>query len=94
MKVGDDEISAVNAAATMNKLLQISAGAVYTDEGDTLEFDIKHRYKVLKEVENLLILQTNNVQSEEDKQPYLMHIGVDQKANELSIDNRIFKRLS
>jgi len=50
MKIGDDEVSAVNAAVIMNKLLQISAGAVYTDEGDTLEFDIKHRYKVLREV--------------------------------------------
>jgi len=50
MKVGDDEVTAVNAAVIMNKLLQISAGAVYTDEGDTLEFDIKHRYKVLREV--------------------------------------------
>ena len=50
MRVGDDEVSAVNAAVIMNKLLQISAGAVYTDEGDTLEFDIKHRYKVLREV--------------------------------------------
>jgi len=34
----------------MNKLLQISAGAVYTDDGDTLEFDISERYKVLREV--------------------------------------------
>lgn len=34
----------------MNKLLQISAGAIYTDEGEALEFDIKHRYKVLREV--------------------------------------------
>jgi SNF2 family DNA or RNA helicase len=50
MTVGDDEVTAMNAAIIMNKLLQISAGAVYTDEGDTLEFDIKHRYKVLKEV--------------------------------------------
>ena len=50
MKIGGDEVSAVNAAVIMNKLLQISAGAVYTDEGDTLEFDIKHRYKVLREV--------------------------------------------
>ena len=34
----------------MNKLLQISAGAVYTDDGDSLEFDIAPRYKVLREV--------------------------------------------
>jgi SNF2 family DNA or RNA helicase len=50
MTVGDDEVTAMNAAIIMNKLLQISAGAVYTDDGGTLEFDIKHRYKVLKEV--------------------------------------------
>ena len=50
MTVGGDEVTAINAAVVMNKLLQISAGAVYTDEGDTLEFDIKHRYKVLREV--------------------------------------------
>ena len=34
----------------MSKLLQISSGAVYTDSRDVLEFDIKHRYKVLREV--------------------------------------------
>ena len=50
MEINGDEVSAVNAAVIMNKLLQISAGAGYTDEGDTLEFDIKHRYKVLREV--------------------------------------------
>ena len=35
---------------TLNKLLQISTGALYTDEGDTIQFDIKNRYQVLKEV--------------------------------------------
>ena len=44
------EVTAMNAAVSLNKLLQISAGAVYTDDGSTLEFDIKHRYKVLREV--------------------------------------------
>ena len=50
MQAAGEEITAVNAAVNMNKLLQISSGAVYTDKGDTLEFDIKHRYKVLREV--------------------------------------------
>lgn len=45
-----EAVTAVNAAVAMNKLLQISAGAVYTDSGEVLEFDIKHRYKVLREV--------------------------------------------
>jgi SNF2 family DNA or RNA helicase len=45
-----EQVTAVNAAVTMNKLLQISCGAVYADSGETVEFDIKNRYKVLKEV--------------------------------------------
>ena len=49
MQVAGEEVTAVNAAVNMNKLLQISAGAVYTDHGDALEFDIKNRYKVLME---------------------------------------------
>jgi SNF2 family DNA or RNA helicase len=50
MEAAGEEVTAVNAAIVMNKLLQISAGAVYTDDGSTLEFDIKNRYNVLKEV--------------------------------------------
>jgi SNF2 family DNA or RNA helicase len=50
MDAGGEQITAANAAVNMNKLLQISCGAVYTDKKDTLEFDISHRYKVLKEV--------------------------------------------
>lgn len=45
-----EQVTATNAAVTMNKLLQISCGAVYADSGETVEFDIKNRYKVLKEV--------------------------------------------
>tara|TARA_R100000951_G_scaffold29575_3_gene25576 strand:+ start:4845 stop:6380 length:1536 start_codon:yes stop_codon:yes gene_type:complete len=50
MQAAGEQITAPNAAVNMNKLLQISCGAVYTDGGEALEFDIKHRYKVLKEV--------------------------------------------
>ncbi len=50
MQAAGEQISAANAAVNMNKLLQISAGAVYTDDGDSLEFDISPRYKVLREV--------------------------------------------
>ena len=52
MQAAGEQITAPNAAVNMNKLLQISCGAIYTDNGETLEFDIKHRYKVLKEVIN------------------------------------------
>tara|TARA_X000001382_G_scaffold60419_2_gene41558 strand:- start:3033 stop:4568 length:1536 start_codon:yes stop_codon:yes gene_type:complete len=50
LNMGGEQVTSINAAVNMNKLLQISAGAVYTDEGEALEFDIKHRYKVLREV--------------------------------------------
>jgi SNF2 family DNA or RNA helicase len=50
LQTAGEEITAPNAAINMSKLLQISAGAVYTDNGEALEFDIKHRYKVLREV--------------------------------------------
>jgi SNF2 family DNA or RNA helicase len=46
----EEQITSANAAVNMNKLLQLSAGALYTDNGEAIEFDIKHRYKVLKEV--------------------------------------------
>jgi len=50
VQAGGEQITAVNAAVEMNKLLQIASGAIYTDDGEALEFDIKHRYKVLREV--------------------------------------------
>ena len=45
-----EEVSAVNAAAKINKLLQISGGAVYTDTGEVLEFDVSNRLNVVLEV--------------------------------------------
>jgi len=45
-----EEVSAVNAAAKINKLLQISGGAVYTDDGSVLEFDISNRLNAVLEV--------------------------------------------
>jgi SNF2 family DNA or RNA helicase len=43
------QISAVNAAAGLSKLLQISGGAVYTDKKAVLEFDIQPRFNALME---------------------------------------------
>jgi len=50
MQAAGEQITAANAAVNMNKLLQISSGAVYTDTGEALEFDISNRYKVMREV--------------------------------------------
>lgn len=45
-----EEVSAVNAASSLTKLLQISGGAVYTDVGNVIEFDVSSRLNVIQEV--------------------------------------------
>ena len=50
LEAAGEEISSVNAAAKMNKLLQISCGAVYSDSGAVVEFDVSDRLKAVREV--------------------------------------------
>jgi SNF2 family DNA or RNA helicase len=50
VQASGEQVTAVNAAVGLSKLLQISCGAVYSDSGETLQFDINNRYKVLREV--------------------------------------------
>lgn len=45
-----ETISAVNAAAVVSKLLQISCGAAYTDDHEVVEFDASPRLRVLEEI--------------------------------------------
>ena len=45
-----ETISAVNAAAVVSKLLQISCGAAYTDDHEVVEFDAGPRMRVLEEI--------------------------------------------
>jgi SNF2 family DNA or RNA helicase len=45
-----EEITAVNAAASLNKLLQLSCGAVYSDSGEIVAFDARNRLDALLEV--------------------------------------------
>lgn len=47
---GGEEVSSVNAAVNLNKLLQISGGAVYSDTREVVEFDVSNRLKVVQEV--------------------------------------------
>ena len=51
-----ESISAKNAAVNLSKLIQISGGAVYSDNKDTVMFDVAPRYSALMEV----IAETNN----------------------------------
>lgn len=45
-----EEITTVNAAIMLNKLLQLSCGAVYADTGETIAFDAGNRMDALLEV--------------------------------------------
>jgi len=45
-----EQVTSVNAATNINKLLQISGGAVYTDTREVIEFDVSNRLQVIKEV--------------------------------------------
>lgn len=45
-----EEITTVNAAANLNKLLQLSCGAVYSDSGEVVAFDAGARMSALLEV--------------------------------------------
>lgn len=56
IEAAGETVSAVNAAANLNKLLQISGGAVYTDDKNVVEFDISPRLKALEEV----LVETSN----------------------------------
>lgn len=50
MSAAGEQVSSVNAATNINKLLQISGGAVYSDTREVVEFDVSNRLKVIQEV--------------------------------------------
>jgi SNF2 family DNA or RNA helicase len=50
VQAAGETITAVNAAAGVSKLLQISCGAAYTDEKEVIEFDAAPRLSVLEEI--------------------------------------------
>ena len=50
MEAGDEHVTSANVAVNMGKLLQLSGGAVYSNSGNVLQFDVSNRLKVVKEV--------------------------------------------
>jgi SNF2 family DNA or RNA helicase len=50
VEAAGEEISAVNAAVKINKLLQIACGSVYTDTREVVDFDARNRLNAVKEV--------------------------------------------
>jgi SNF2 family DNA or RNA helicase len=58
IEAAGEQVSAVNAASRINKLLQISGGAAYTDDGQVLEFDVSNR---VSEVVSIIEETSNKV---------------------------------
>jgi SNF2 family DNA or RNA helicase len=50
IQAGGEEVTSVNAAVQLNKLMQISGGAVYSDTKEVIEFDVSNRLNVIQEV--------------------------------------------
>jgi SNF2 family DNA or RNA helicase len=50
LTAAEETVTAVNAATNINKLLQISGGAVYSDDGEVIEFDVSNRINTVLEV--------------------------------------------
>jgi SNF2 family DNA or RNA helicase len=50
LTAAEETVTAVNAATNINKLLQISGGAVYSDDREVIEFDVSNRIQVVLEV--------------------------------------------
>ncbi len=81
IKAAGEEISAVNAAAMLSKLLQISGGAIYTDTKEVVEFDVSPRLnalmEVLDETEHKVIVFVPFTHTIELVSKYLTKEGVD-----------------
>ncbi len=50
IEAAGEEITAVNAAVQVSKLLQIACGSVYTDTHEVIEFDVSNRLNVVQEI--------------------------------------------
>lgn len=50
IEAAGEEVTAVNAAVKINKLLQIACGSVYTDDKEVVDFDASNRLRVVQEV--------------------------------------------
>lgn len=50
IEAAGEEITTVNAAVNLNKLLQLASGSVYTDNKEVIEFDASNRLTQLEEI--------------------------------------------
>jgi SNF2 family DNA or RNA helicase len=50
LETSGEEITVVNAGVMLTKLLQVSAGSIYSDTREIIEFDVSNRMTALKEI--------------------------------------------
>ena len=50
IEAAGEEVTAVNAAVQISKLLQIACGSIYTDTGEVVDFDVSNRLNAVQEV--------------------------------------------
>ena len=100
MQASGETITAVNAAAGVSKLLQISAGAAYTDAQEVVEFDCAPRLnvmlEVLEETNRKVIVFAPFRHSIESIHQHLLNHGIEAEVihGDVSVNKRtdIFKR--
>jgi len=100
MQASGETITAVNAAAGVSKLLQISAGAAYTDAHEIVEFDCAPRLnvmlEVLEETNRKVIVFAPFRHSIESIHQHLLKHGIESEVihGDVSVNKRtdIFKR--
>jgi len=56
------------------------------------DYHVKGKYKILKEVENLLILHLFDIEGDQEAKDLVLSISVDKKRDQIAIENRVFKR--
>lgn len=55
---------------------------------------VKGKYKLIKEIENLLMLQLYQLEGDTEGVSGRLGVGIDKRANQIIIDNRTFERLT
>lgn len=56
-------------------------------------FQAKGKYKIVKEIESLIVLKVFNITGDGETQPHFLNIGVDKKRQQLTINDRVYKRI-
>ena len=80
IQIASADVTAFNAAVQMNKLLQISSGAAYSDTGEVVEFDCKNKleemHEVIRESSHKVLIFCNFRHSIDLVQDYLNKHGI------------------